>query len=102
MSFYIGQKVVCVDAKSVIGKPMPIFEGKTYLVERIGACRCGIDLDVGVPLPTGVEGTRCPVCNFVQYAPNYMFFSRRFVPLEDYEAMNELVKELTEPKLQEA
>lgn len=114
MSFYIGQKVVCVNAKAKrFGSDYltaPLKEGNIYTVEgkKITGC-CGVlVIDVGLRADLSVfeHGAMetCLHCMRSKVATENIFWLEdwRFMPLEDYEAMNELVKELTEPKLQEA
>lgn len=103
MSFYIGQKVVCVDAKTKTD--IGLVEGQVYVIRKEKkCCQRGHWVDVGILATHEYNGsTHCPYCFDKQEGQKIQWTAaRRFVPLEDYEAMNELVKELTTPKLQEA
>lgn len=103
--FYIGQKVVCVDSGRVKLPPVsgktsiqaPLVEGKTYTIKDVGKDCCNSVVDVG--LKSDVLLSRCASCGRFYRQPKYWVLARRFVPLEDYEAMQELVNELTKPEL---
>lgn len=75
MSFYVGQKVVCVKTHSQ-GDPKA---GNTYTVRAIALCSCGnIGLDVGLPGRPYANGTYC-ICSERRSISRDGFFPSAFL-----------------------
>lgn len=77
--FYPGQEVVCVDAKTPPRTtiPLPIEEGKTYVLRWVGPYNSYVDGEfIGVRLE-GIERGVCPTYGH----DDPPFHSRRFRPL---------------------
>lgn len=71
MTFYVGQKVVCVDASG--GAQDWLKAATTYIVARTGICK-------GVP---GVEVEGVHVCGTYLPDSNCTWFASRFRPLDE-------------------
>ncbi len=76
MSFYVGQKVVCVYAS----KPW-LEKDAVYTVQRfLEVCGCGYKVDVGARHDQ--SGTKCSGCGNFRYGSSVLFDARRFRPLD--------------------
>lgn len=86
MSFYVGQKVVCVIAQDPY-----LTRGREYVVTWAGSvCPCGDGVCVA-----GIKGTtgaiKCSVCGKITYSNNIVFDSRRFRPIDPlHEALDRI------------
>lgn len=63
MNWYVGQKVVCVDATPMPGSYHydPLIEGAVYTIRAISGCACGVLFDIGQRVgPSGF--TKCSQC----------------------------------------
>lgn len=95
--FYIGQKVVCIDAKPQqrAGIHPELIYDKIYTVLCTENCRqCGSQLiDVGLPVKSGRQ-QMCCISIFDTVA--HWVYAKRFIPLDEYTEMDKMVSELTE------
>jgi hypothetical protein len=93
--FEIGQQVVCINDKKT---PAKIKEGQTYTVHGLLNC-CVYYVDIGQTMDKRFEGSKCNSCGNIVMSRIEYVDARRFVPLEDYEAMEKLFETLKEPVL---
>jgi hypothetical protein len=96
--FKIGQKIVCVDNKNT-----PLVENHDYVVDSIqyGVCSCNYALvNVGFTKERIGRVQYCTKCNtrFKIFDDIWWFAAPRFVPLDDWQQADELVKELLIPE----
>ncbi len=92
MSFEIGSKVVCIDARFILGTKPPIKEGEIYIVEGIFECSCkSIYLDVGVS-STGTM--TCSKCWKRTDNSIWWFRDSRFITMEFNEEVNSLIESI--------
>lgn len=98
MNFKIGQKVVCVNARSLNGVPNFLRKDTVYIIAGIQTCHCGrVLLDVGTA--ADATGYRCFHCKeHVADSDSILWhYCERFAPLledEAEEAVTELLKSL--------
>lgn len=87
--FNIGDEVVCINSSGTNG----LIEGKKYKIKSMSACKCIINVSVGVPLDRRrctnyCERCHCdPMDNFVHYRQD------RFVKAEDNHQLEEQIFE---------
>jgi hypothetical protein len=94
----IGQKLVCVDSKDT-----PLVENQNYVIKSIkyGLCNCNyILIDVGFTKDSIRRAQYCPKCKdrFKTFDDIWWFNANRFVPLDEWQQADELVKELLIPE----
>lgn len=95
-SWYIGQKVVCVDASNIPHGVSLLMEGATYVLSKVVVCNCPHpSLGVGMPCGPGVSES----CRLCSYAPGRLtdewgYRANRFRPLDALtETMERIEKE---------
>lgn len=116
MNFQIGQKVVCVNNKGIEsendplgGEPCkapPVKVGSIYIVLDVLFCfKCG-EQHIHIGYHSEPDSYMwCEKCRHIIEAisdtQRYWLESWRFVPVEEYEASENMVEELLEPLKQE-
>lgn len=86
MSFYVGQKVVCVNNSQV---EEWLVVGREYVVSGIEECRCGATISVGIP--SRWPFLQCSVCGVTKPLTEMAFDSRRFRPIDPlHEALDRI------------
>ncbi len=89
MNWYIGQEIVCINAKGV-GE---LKNGKIYTIQSLSKnCKCNqVNIDVGI---SDGKGTCCYICRTDVSNNTRWFMESRFTPLEyNQDAINELLEQ---------
>lgn len=96
MAFHVGQKVVCVDAKSKIGRRTPLVRGATYTVRWSGLFANHWTNGVSVPCVRVAEITRPCLDDITN--EDTPFGSCRFRPVIERKTDISIFTEMLTPK----
>lgn len=105
MNWYIGQDIVCINAKGAetirTKEHSGLKEGQVYTIIGLRKGCCWVEVDVGIPSIASATSHVCTKCNSTTpLTAIWWFRENRFRPLDELVNIDELTEILNEPAFQ--